>query len=135
MNRWWHYGLLGGFTVLFIVALRAITYVVLELLGLDLLGKATWIEVVAFAVAIFGMGFTLGVVIWAGRGLSKRLGRAVGSAISWSVAMVVYFICGMLVFEPKLLGTAFMSDGIQLLGFAAVIGLIGGCCFPFDYDG
>lgn len=72
---WWHYGLIGGVTLLFATLVKAVGVVI----GGGV-ARVDWTEAVGFLAAIFGMGFVCGVVVWAGRGLSRRFGL-IGDAV------------------------------------------------------
>jgi hypothetical protein len=86
---------------------------------------ADWGELPGFAATVFGVGFLCGVIVWAGRGLYRRIGPA-GDALVGLVVMVALFASVMLVSEPELLGEKFAIGGGPMLGFAAVIGPIAG---------
>ena len=120
MTRWWQFGLLGGFVLSIATAIKVVRAVV----G-GAAGEAGWGEAVGFAAAIFGMGFLCGVVVWAGRGLSRRFGPA-GAAGVGLVVMVVFFVSCMLLFEPALLGSKFTNGGLPMLGLAVPLGLFAG---------
>jgi len=124
--RWWQFGLLGGFVLSLATLIKVIRAVVRGLAG-----EAEWGEAAAFAVAIFAMGFACGVVVWAGKGLYRRLGMA-GDAIVGLAVMVVFFLSCMFLFEPALLGARFGSGGAPMLGLAVVLGLIGGAWIGRD---
>jgi hypothetical protein len=72
--RWWQYGLFGGV----VLSLATIVKLVRHTLMGGAAAEATWTEAIGFAVAIFGMGFVCGVVVWAGRWISQRHGRHAG---------------------------------------------------------
>jgi hypothetical protein len=123
--RWWQYGLVGG-TILSLATLIKVVRAVAR----GAAGEAEWGEAAGFAAAIFGMGFLCGVVVWAGRGLYRRLGMA-GDAIVGLTVMVVFFISCMLLFDPELL-TENLSGGLLMLAFGAVLGLVGGAWIGRD---
>jgi hypothetical protein len=118
--RWWQCGLLGG-----IVLSLATAFKVVRAIVLGAAGKAEWGEAVGFALFIFGMGFVCGAIAWAGRGLYRRFGMA-GDALVGLVIMVCFFAACMLLAKPELLTQQFLSGGVLMLGFAAVVGLIAG---------
>lgn len=118
LRRWWQFGLIGGFALSYATAIklfRAIRG------GTD--PDVDWGELPGFAATLFGMGFLCGVIVWAGRGLYRRIGLA-GDAIVGLVVMVVFFISCAVVFEPSWLGDKFSTGGAPMFGFAAVLGLI-----------
>jgi hypothetical protein len=110
---WW---LLGGLVLSLATIIKLIRTV---LIGAVAAGQAGWTEALSFAVAIFGMGFLCGLVIWAGRGLSRRLGL-VGDAIVGMVVMLVFFTACMLLFDPALLG----PGGLPMFVFGGLLGLV-----------
>ena len=83
--------------------------------------EAGWSQAFGFAVAIFAMGFLCGVVVWAGRWISRRFGLF-GDAIVGMVVMLVFFTACMLLFDPDRLG----PRGLPMYVFGALLGLIGG---------
>jgi hypothetical protein len=89
---------------------------------------AEWGETAAFAAAVFGMGFVCGLIVWAGRGLHRSLGR-VGDALVGVGVMVTFFLACMLLFEPALLGEKFANGGAPMLGLGAALGAFGGAKF------
>src|SRR5947208_2412659 len=124
-TRWWQYGLLGGLVLSLATIIKLIRTVLMGAVIAGAAGKAGWTEAVAFAVAIFGMGFVCGLVIWAGRGISRRLGLF-GDAMVGMVVMLVFFTACMFLFDPDLLGPKLSSGGLPMLGFGALLGLVGG---------
>jgi hypothetical protein len=124
--RWWQFGLFGGVVLSLATAVKVIRAVVRGAAG-----EADWGEAAWFAAAIFGMGFLCGVIVWAGKGLYRRLGMA-GDAIVGSAVMVAFFTSCMLLFEPELLGAKFSSGGVPMLGLAVLLGLIGGAWIGRD---
>ena len=126
MTRWWQFGLLGGFVLSLATAIK-----VVRALVRGAAGEVEWGEAAGFAAAIFGMGFLCGVIVWAGKGLHRRLGMA-GDAIVGLAVMVAFFVSCMLLFDPEMLGAKFSSGGAWLLGMAAVIGLISGAWIGRD---
>ena len=118
--RWWQSGLVGGAALSITTAVKVVRAVVCGAVG-----DIEWGEAAGFAAAIFGMGFLCGVIVWAGKGLYRRIGW-VGDAIVGLAVMVVFFISCMLLFEPELLGSKFYSGGLPMLGLAVVFGLISG---------
>jgi hypothetical protein len=124
--RWWQFGLFGGVVLSLATAVKA-----LRALAGGALGATTWGEAAAFAAAIFGMGFLSGIIVWAGKGLYRRLGMA-GDALVGLAVMVAFFTCCMLLFAPEMLGAKFSSGGAPMFGMAVVLGLIGGAWFGHD---
>jgi hypothetical protein len=123
---WWQSGLLGGFTLSLATLVKA--------LGALVLGRFHETDVayaVKFAAAVFGMGFICGVVGWAGRGLHSRIGW-VGDSLAGLAVMLVFFLCCMIMFAPEMLGSNFISGGLPMFGFAALVGLICGPWFARD---
>lgn len=127
MMRWWQFGLLGGFVLSLATAVKVVRAVVRGAAG-----EAAWGEAAGFAAAIFGMGFVCGVVVWAGRGLSRRFGPA-GDAVVGLVVMEVFFVSCMLLFEPELLGSKFEHGGLLMLGGAVPLGLFAGWYIGRDF--
>jgi hypothetical protein len=123
---WWQFGLFGGVVLSLATALKVIGAVV----G-GLPDDAEWKQLPGFAAAIFGMGFLCGVIAWAGKGLNRRIGMA-GDAIVGLAVMVAFFSCCMLLYEPKMLGENFTSDGLPMFGMAVLFGLIGGAWIGRD---
>lgn len=120
VTRWWQFGLIGGLALSMATAIKAVRVFVR---GAD--AGADFGEIAGFAAAIFGMGFVCGVVVWAGRSLSRRLGP-VGDALVGMIVMVVFFFSCMLLFDPELLGAKLRQGGLPMLGFGAVAGLFAG---------
>lgn len=117
ITRWWQFGLVGGIVLslaTLIKVIRAIVRGVADETALTEFGN--------FAAAFFVMGFVCGVVVWAGRGLSRRLG-AIGDAVVGLVVMQVFFVSCMLLFEPAMLGQKFEHGGRPMLLFAVPLGL------------
>lgn len=126
LTRWWQSGLLGG------VGLSVATFIkVIRAVIRGATGEADWIEATGFAVAIFAIGFVCGVIVWAGRGLSRRFGL-VGDAVIGMVVMVVFFLACMLLSEPELLQEKLWYGGLPMLGLAVVLGLVGGAWIGRD---
>jgi hypothetical protein len=117
---WWQFGLMGG-VILSLATLVKFVRAVIR----GLAGEPEWGEAIGFAAAIFGMGFVCGLVVWAGRGLHRRIGMA-GDALVGAAVMVVFFAACSLLFAPQQLGADFLSAGAPMFGFAVVIGLIVG---------
>jgi hypothetical protein len=118
--RWWVFGLVGGFALSVATAVKVVRAVVSGAAD-----DADWGEAGGFAAAVFGMGFLCGVIVWAGRGLYRRIGW-VGDALVGLVVMVVFFLCCMLLFEPELLGSKFYVGGLPMLALAVVLGPMAG---------
>jgi hypothetical protein len=118
--RWRQFGLFGAVVLSLATAIKVVRAVVLGAAG-----QAEWGEAGRFAAAIFGMGFLCGVIVWAGRGLSRRLGMA-GDAIVGLAVMLCFFLSCMLLFDPELLGAKFSFGGAPMLALAIIVGLIGG---------
>ena len=118
--RWWQFGLVGGVVLSIATAIKLVRAVVHGAVG-----DIEWSEAAGFAAVIFGMGFLCGVIVWAGKGLYRRIGW-VGDAIVGMVVMVVFFLSCMLLFEPELLGAKFFVGGLPMLGLAVPLGFIGG---------
>ena len=127
MTRWWQFGFLGGIILSLATAIKVVRAVVR---GAD--DKADWGEAAGFAAAIFGMGFVCGIVVWAGRGLSRRFGPA-GDAVVGLGVMEVFFVCCMLLFEPELLGSKFGQGGLPMLGLGVPLGLFAGWYIGRDF--
>ncbi len=127
MMRWWQFGLFGAIVLSLVTAVKVVRAVVRGTAG-----GAEWGEAAGFAAAIFAMGFLCGVIVWAGRGLSRRFGMA-GDAIIGLAVMVCFFVSCMLLFEPEMLGARFLAGGAPMLGLAVVIGLIGGAWTGRDF--
>jgi hypothetical protein len=122
--KWWQCGLLGGFTL----SLATLNKLIRALRGG---AAAEWGEALGFAAMIFAMGFACGLVAWAGRGLSRRLGM-VGDALVGAAVLVVLFLGCMLVFAPEALGPKFATAGVPMFGLAVAIGLFGGALIGRD---
>jgi hypothetical protein len=120
VTRWWQFGLIGGVALSIATAVKVVRAVVRGAAG-----DAEWGEAVGFAAAIFGMGFLGGVIVWAGRGLHRRLGMA-GDALVGAAVLVVFFACCMLLFEPAMLGANFRNGGLPMFALAVVLGVVGG---------
>ncbi len=124
--RWWQFGLFGGGILWCATAVKVVRAIVRGAAG-----NTEWGEAANLSAAIFGMGFLCGVIVWAGRGLYRRLGMA-GDAIVGLAVMVAFFIACMLLFEPAMLGSKFWSGAVPMLGMAVVLGLIGGAWIGRD---
>lgn len=120
MKRWWQFGLLGGAVLSVATGFKALRAVI----GGAAFG-APWGETAAFAAFIFGIGFLCGLIVWAGKGLHRRIGMA-GDALVGMVVMLAFFIACMLLFAPEMLGRQFLPAGLFMLGMAVVLGLVGG---------
>jgi hypothetical protein len=117
--RWWHYGLIGGLFLLF-AAVRSMR----RLVGHEV-ETPDWSAAVGYAAAAFAMGFLGGVVVWAGRGVSRRLGVLGDGLVGMAIVLLIVAAC-MLLFDPELLGPKFLSVGVPTLGLGAIVGLLGG---------
>src|SRR5690349_3367799 len=115
-RRWWQFGLFGGLVLSLATAAKVVHALIRGAAGNTGSGEA-----LGFAVAIFGMGFLCGVIVWAGRGLHRRIGLA-GDAIVGLAVMFAFLICCMLVFQPDMLGPRFSSGGAPMLGVAVLMG-------------
>jgi hypothetical protein len=124
--RWWHYGLFGGVVLSLATVVKAI-----GALLWGAFGRANWAEFPRFLAAVFAMGFVCGLVVWVGRGLSRRLGVA-GDAVLGMIVMEVFFICCMFLFDPDLLGRKLSYGGLPMLGGGAVLGLLAGALIGRD---
>jgi hypothetical protein len=124
--RWWHFGLIGGLALSVVTAGNVLKAV---LAGAAI--REEWPQIAGFAAAVFGMGFLCGVIVWARRGLYRRLGMA-GDTIVGVAVMVCFFLSCMVLFDREALGVKFRSEGAPMLGLAVVIGLIGGAWLGHD---
>jgi ADP-ribose pyrophosphatase len=125
--RWWQFGLTGGIVLSLATAVKlihALVYGAAE--------EIDWNEIAGFIVTIFGTGFLCGLVVWRCKYLCQRFGMA-GDAIAGLAVMLAFFIACMLVFEPRMLRARFFSDGVPMLGFASVLGLLGGAWIGRDW--
>jgi hypothetical protein len=129
LTRWWQYGLVGGVVLSLATLVKAVRGV-----ARGAVGAVDWADAAGFAAAVFGMGFACGLVVWAGRGISRRLGL-VGDAVVGLAVMLVFFTACMLVFDPELLGRKWWSGGLPMLGLGAVLGLAGGAWIGRDLRG
>jgi hypothetical protein len=102
--RWWQFGLFGGVVLSPATAIKVVRAVVRGAAG-----EAEWGEAVGFAAAIFGMGFLCGVVVWAGRGLYRRMGM-VGDAIVGAAVLIVFVVSCMLLFSPQVFRAEFLES-------------------------
>ncbi len=124
--RWWHFGLVGGFTLAVATAVKLV-----RAIARGGAGEANVPEAIGFFALMFAMGFLCGVVAWAGRGLYDRIGMAGDSIVGVAVA-VVFFLACMIAFAPDLLGPKFRNGGLPMLGLAVVLGAICGPWFARD---
>jgi ADP-ribose pyrophosphatase len=124
--RWWQFGLTGGI----VLSLATMVKLILTLI-FGSLGEADWDEAAGFLATTFGMGFLCGIVVWRCKPLYRRFGM-LGDAIAGLAVMLVFFIACMLVFDPQMLRARFSSSGAPMLGFAAVLGLLGGAWIGRD---
>ena len=121
--RWWQFGLFGGIVLSLATAVKVIRVVVRGAAD-----NAEWSEIAGFAAAVFGMGFVCGLIVWAGRGLHRQLGR-IGDAILGVAVMSTFFVACMLLFEPAMLGEKFANGGAPMLGLAVLLGAFAGAKF------
>jgi hypothetical protein len=127
--RWWQYGVFGGVVLSLATGIKA--------MGAFALGATVdfrWVEAAGFVASLFGMGFLCGTIVWAGRGLYRRLGM-VGDAIVGVAVMLAFFFSCMLLFAREMLGAKFWSGGVPMFGLAIVVGLIGGAWTGRDIRG
>jgi hypothetical protein len=124
---WWRCGLLGSFVLLFATGVKVLRALVGGAVpGFD------WAEAAGFVALMFGLGFTCGLVGWAGLGLSRRFGLA-GDAMAGVAVMVVFFLGCALAFAPEILGPRFVSGGIPMFGIAVAAGLVLGPWIGRDF--
>jgi hypothetical protein len=130
LTHWWQYGFLGGVVLSLATLIKLIRSFLIPIVrgGAQ---QVSWTEAVKFAVSIFAMGFLCGLVVWSGRGVSRRLGLF-GDALVGMVVMLVFFTACMFLFDPELLGPKLASGGLPMLAFGAVLGLISGAWFGRD---
>ena len=126
MTSWWQFGLTGGIVLSVATAIKLVRALFRSATEPEELGEA-----VGFALAIFGMGFLCGVIVWAGKGLHRRFGVA-GDAFVGAVVLITFFLCCMLLFAQDFLGTKFYRGGLPMLGLATVVGIIGGVKTGYD---
>lgn len=124
---WWQYGLVGGVALTVAALTKLLVAVAAGLVGAD-----RWAEAPVFFAAVFGMGFTGGLVAWAGRGLSRRFGPT-GDAVTGAAVMVVFFLACIGLFDPDLLGPKFRTGGLPTLGLAVPLGMFGGWLVGQDF--
>lgn len=118
--RWWQFGLIGGAALSVATAGKLVRAV---LGGREVEGD--WREGAWFFAAVFAMGSICGLLVWAGRGLHRRIGWA-GDALVGLGVMLLFFLSCMLLFAPDMLGEKWRSGGLPMFGLAAAIGLIAG---------
>jgi hypothetical protein len=126
VTRWWQFGLSGGVALSIATAVNVVRAIVRGSIS-----DAEWGEAVAFAAAIFGMGFLCGVIVWSGKGLYRRIGMA-GDALVGVAVMVAFFLSCMLLFAREMLWDKFWIGGAPMLGLAVVLGLGGGAWIGRD---
>jgi hypothetical protein len=125
LNRWWHYGLLGGT----FLTVATIVRIARRLPRLET-GELDWTELLALPALVFAMGFLCGTVGWASRGISRRFGL-LGDAFVGATVMVVFFLCCMLIFARELL-TANPVGALLMLAFGGGVGLLGGVLIGYE---
>jgi len=120
---WWQYGVFGGV----VLSIATVVKMVRALFrGAE--GEGHWTTAVGFAAFIFGMGFVCGLIVWAGRGLSRRFGMLGDAIVGMIVTLVLATTCTLVFGGPQ----ALAEGGLLVLGLGAVVGLILGAWIGRD---
>jgi hypothetical protein len=125
-GRWWQFGLVGGLVLTLATLAKAVAAI-----PRFFTENVPWSEVAVLPLAVFGMVFVCGVVVWAVRSVTRRYGPA-GDAMVGVIVMNVFFLMCMALFEPAML-SGDRPGAESMLGLATVIGLVAGPWIGRDF--
>jgi hypothetical protein len=123
--RWWQFGVFGGCVLSFATLVK-----VIGAIPRFFTEAVPWSELTYFPLAVFGMGFVCGVVVWAARFLSRWFGLA-GDAMVGAIVMFVFFLLCMLVFDREIL-MGNRRGALVMLAAGSAIGLAMGLWIGSD---